>query len=71
MVEAIGTIVVVAIAGIIFGDEVGRKIAVWLLIGSLVLAFLISPIFAAALVAAPFATGIMFIGGLIAFIKQL
>ena len=71
MNEAIGTIFVFALAGIIFGDEIGKKIAVKLLIGSLVLAFFISPEFAVALALAPFVMGILIVGGMIAFIKKL
>jgi hypothetical protein len=71
MDEAIGTIVIISIAGVIFGDEVCRKIAVWMLLGSLALAFIFSPTFAVALVLAPFAIGIMVVGGLIAFIRKL
>ena len=71
MDEAVGTIFVFALAGIIFGDEIGRKTAVWMLIGSLVLAFLISPELAIALVLAPFVMEILIVGGLIAVIKKL
>ena len=71
MAEAVGTIFVFALAGIIFGDEIGKKIAVKMLIGSLVLAIFLSPEFAIALALAPIAMGIMFIGGLIALIKKL
>ena len=71
MAEAIGTIFVFALAGIIFGDEIGKKIAVKMLIGSLIIAILLSPEFAIALVLAPIAMGIMIVGGLIAFIKRL
>ena len=71
MDEAVGTIVIFSMAGVIFGDEVGRKAAVWMLIGSLVLAFLISPELAVALALAPFVMGILIVGGMIAFIKKL
>ena len=71
MAEAIGTIFVFALAGIIFGDEIGKKIAVKMLIGSLLLAIIVSPEFAVALVLAPFVMGIMILGGVISFIKKL
>ena len=71
MAEAIGTIFFFALAGIIFGDEIGKKIAVKMLIGSLIIAILLSPEFAIALVLAPFAMGIMIVGGVIAFIRRL
>jgi len=71
MAEAVGTIFVFALAGIIFGDEIGKKIAVKLLIGSLILAIFLSPEFAVALALAPFAMGIMILGGVISFLRKL
>ena len=60
-----------ALAGIIFGDEIGKKIAVKMLIGSLILAILLSPEFGIALALSPIVLGIMILVGLIAFIKNL
>ena len=71
MDDAIGMIFIVSIAGVIFGDPIGRKTAVWMLIGSLIYAFILSPMYALALVLAPVAFLIICIGGLIAFIKKL
>ena len=71
MAEAVGTIFILSLAGLIFGDEIGKKIAVKMLIGSLILAILLSPEFGIALSLSPIVLGIMIMGGLIAFIKNL
>ena len=71
MEEAVGTIVIFSICGIIFGDEIERRIAVRMLIGALAFAFKISPTFAVDLVLAPFAMVVMGTGGLIVYIKRL
>ena len=71
MDDAIGTIFVFSLAGIIFGDEIGRKVAIRMMIASLALAFFISPEFAVALALAPFVMGILIIGGMIAYIRKL
>ena len=71
MDEAVGTIFIFAIAGIIFGDEIGREVSGWMLLGALMLAIIISPAVAIALVFAPLAMVIIIAGGLIAFIKSL
>ena len=71
MDEAAGTLCIISIAGIVFGDQPGRKAAAWMLIFSLGIAFILSPAFALALVLAPFAIVIMAVGGLVAVIKRL
>ena len=71
MDEALGTIVIFSLAGMIFGDQIGRRIAVRMLIGALAFAFIFSPTFAVALVLAPVAIVIIGIGVVIAFIKKL
>jgi hypothetical protein len=71
MDEAFGTIIFFGVMGLILGDEVGKKVSVYLTLLGIVAILMFSHINVVGMFLAPIAVVLILLGGLIGFLRSL